>query len=288
MFGAYGHIRSITLSIEPSTQKHKGYAFVEFTVPEGAFMAVEYLNGVHLGGKSLKVGRPNNFPTELPSDIPRPLKTRIYVANVHELVGETELKAVFEPFGKIKACVLVPDAYQRKHKGYGYIEYFDMKHAQQAISQMHDFELGGRNLKLCKTIVGGDLPEGMEQVRSQRKVSSKLQEVAEKISTTVTEPLSESPVIFMQNIAEIEEIDKEFDEEIREECKKFGQVQKLYIHTDSEAPPNEKVCIFVLFAGKDEADVAISVMNGRWFGGRQIEARKYSKSKFLSGIYNAK
>lgn len=43
------------MSWDPVTQKHKGFAFVEYEIPEGAQLALEQMNGAMLGGRNIKV-----------------------------------------------------------------------------------------------------------------------------------------------------------------------------------------------------------------------------------------
>lgn len=61
-FLPFGPIKSINMSWDPVTQKHKGFAFVEYEIPEGAQLALEHMNGAMLGGRNIKVGRPSNMP----------------------------------------------------------------------------------------------------------------------------------------------------------------------------------------------------------------------------------
>ncbi len=44
------------MSWDPITQKHKGFAFVEYELPEAAQLALEQMNGVVIGGRNIKVG----------------------------------------------------------------------------------------------------------------------------------------------------------------------------------------------------------------------------------------
>jgi RNA recognition motif-containing protein len=55
-FLPFGPIRSISMSWDPLTQKHKGFAFVEFETPEGAQLALEQMNGVLVCGRNIKAG----------------------------------------------------------------------------------------------------------------------------------------------------------------------------------------------------------------------------------------
>ncbi|CAH1771202.1 2829_t:CDS:2, partial [Entrophospora sp. SA101] len=55
VFGQFGTIKSISMSLDPLTGKHKGFCFIEYETPEGASLALETMNGAEL------VGRPNNY-----------------------------------------------------------------------------------------------------------------------------------------------------------------------------------------------------------------------------------
>ncbi len=54
-FSPFGPIKSINMSWDPLTQKHKGFAFVEYDIPEAAQLSLEQMNGVMLGGRNIKV-----------------------------------------------------------------------------------------------------------------------------------------------------------------------------------------------------------------------------------------
>jgi half-pint family poly-U binding splicing factor len=55
-FIPFGPIKSINMSWDPVTQKHKGFAFVEYELPEAAQLALDQMNGVMIGGRNIKVG----------------------------------------------------------------------------------------------------------------------------------------------------------------------------------------------------------------------------------------
>ncbi|CAG8589253.1 1411_t:CDS:10 [Cetraspora pellucida] len=199
VFGQFGSIKSVSMSLDPLTGKHKGFCFIEFETPEGASLALESMNGAELGGRQLKVGRPNNYTAATAAGLLPPPKTRIYVSNVNEYVSEDDLLSIFESFGKIIHCALLPDLITRKHKGYGQsitpasfsneqpilslilapplgpstmavlqnailpsIPYLSM--AYTAVSSMNNFELGGLILHVGKAVIGGPLSEGMKAI----------------------------------------------------------------------------------------------------------------------------
>ncbi|CAG8532598.1 11152_t:CDS:10 [Dentiscutata erythropus] len=193
VFGQFGSIKSVSMSLDPLTGKHKGFCFIEFETPEGASLALESMNGAELGGRQLKVGRPNNYTAATAAGLLPPPKTRIYVSNVNEYVSEDDLLSIFESFGKIIHCALLPDLITRKHKGYGqsitpasfsnelsilslilapplgpstwlFIEFYDESAATTAVSSMNNFELGGLILHVGKAVIGGPLSEGMKAI----------------------------------------------------------------------------------------------------------------------------
>ncbi|CAM1302454.1 PUF60 (predicted), partial [Pycnogonum litorale] len=155
-FLPFGPIKSINMSWDPITQKHKGFAFVEYEMPEAAQLALEQMNSVMIGGRNIKVGRPSNMPQAQPiiEQIMEEAKSynRIYVASVHHDLTEKDIQSVFEAFGHIVTCRLMASNIPGKHKGYGFIEYDTTQAAQDAIASMNLFDLGGQYLRVGKAI----------------------------------------------------------------------------------------------------------------------------------------
>lgn len=54
-FLPFGPIKSVNLSWDPLTNKHKGFAFIEYDIPEAAQLSLEQMNGVMIGGRNIKV-----------------------------------------------------------------------------------------------------------------------------------------------------------------------------------------------------------------------------------------
>ncbi|MBN3275715.1 PUF60 factor, partial [Polyodon spathula] len=155
-FAPFGPIKSIDMSWDSVTMKHKGFAFVEYEVPEAAQLALEQMNSVMLGGRNIKVGRPSNIGQAQPiiDQLAEEARSfnRIYVASVHPDLSDEDIKSVFEAFGKIKSCTLARDPTTGKHKGYGFIEYEKAQSSQDAVSSMNLFDLGGQFLRVGKAV----------------------------------------------------------------------------------------------------------------------------------------
>lgn len=154
-FLPFGPIRSISMSWDPITQKHKGFAFVEYEMPEAAQLALEQMNGVIISGRNIKVGRPSNMPQAqaVIDEIQLEAKNfnRIYVASIHQDLTEEDIKSVFEAFGQIKVCELAMTSIPGRHKGYCFIEYDTSQATNDAIASMNLFDLGGQYLRVGRS-----------------------------------------------------------------------------------------------------------------------------------------
>ncbi|XP_016993935.2 poly(U)-binding-splicing factor half pint isoform X1 [Drosophila takahashii] len=155
-FTPFGPIKSINMSWDPITQKHKGFAFVEYEIPEGAQLALEQMNGALMGGRNIKVGRPSNMPQaqQVIDEVQEEAKSfnRIYVASIHPDLSEEDIKSVFEAFGPILYCKLAQGTSLHTHKGYGFIEYANKQAMDEAIASMNLFDLGGQLLRVGRSI----------------------------------------------------------------------------------------------------------------------------------------
>lgn len=155
-FAPFGPIKSIDMSWDSVTMKHKGFAFVEYEVPEAAQLALEQMNSVMLGGRNIKVGRPGSIGQAQPiiDQLAEEARAynRIYVASVHPDLSDDDIKSVFEAFGKIKSCMLAREPTTGKHKGYCFIEYDKPQSAVDAVSSMNLFDLGGQYLRVGKAV----------------------------------------------------------------------------------------------------------------------------------------
>lgn len=156
-FSPFGPMKSCSLSWDPILNKHKGFSFIEYDVPESAQLALDQMNNVLLGGRNIKVGRPSNMPQVMPI-VEEIMKeslnyNRIFVASIHADITENDLKSVFEAFGDIVSCRLIMDPIRpTKHKGIAYIEYKTSQSCTDAINSMNLFDLGGQFIRVGRCV----------------------------------------------------------------------------------------------------------------------------------------
>ncbi|KAI9101966.1 hypothetical protein DFS34DRAFT_612210 [Phlyctochytrium arcticum] len=377
VFSQFGFVRSVSMTMDPATAKHKGFCFVEYEVPEAAELALDLMNGAELGGRQLKVGRPNNYNPSVSSNLPPPSASRIYIANINEFVSESNIASIFEPFGKIVGCALLPDLVSRKHKGNGYIEFEEESSALAALASMNNFELGGQHLRLMKALVGGPLPDGMKSLDSlpqpttpiSAAVPASVLNVAHNINNTIAQKLGAqssilpvgtlsslnipntgllnpalqnvianvqarvseennaleenvsisasqrysimqklmrgtdinptsngadnqvaTPVITLKNMVVYKEVDDTLNDEIFEECSKYGSVIKVLIWVDpvkqsaDKMQPDDAVDIYVQFEGSEGAGRARNALDNRFFAGKRVKAQYASLSDFFKMV----
>lgn len=115
-----------------------------------------------------------------------------------------------------------------------------------------------------------------------------------------------SRVICLLNLVDPGDVDDSFETEVSEECAKYGQVLKVLIFETPKAPKDSAVRVFVQFDSPESAkrgnvrntsfwplavrlyfahtpscdNLAHTVMDGRFFGGRSIAARFFDEARF--------
>ncbi|KAL1359393.1 hypothetical protein HN51_004711 [Arachis hypogaea] len=89
-------------------------------------------------------------------------------------------------------------------------------------------------------------------------------------------------VLLLRNMVGPGEVDDELEEEVGSECAKYGTVTRVLIFeiTEPNFPTDEAVRIFVQFERSEETTKALIDLNGRYFGGRVVQASFYDEEKF--------
>jgi RNA recognition motif-containing protein len=72
----------------------------------------------------------------------------IYVGNLSYKMTEEELEAVFGQYGTVLSAKIVVDRETNRSKGFAFVEMEDDAAANEAISELNNKELGGRNLRV--------------------------------------------------------------------------------------------------------------------------------------------
>jgi len=75
----------------------------------------------------------------------------LYVSNLSfDKVGETELRDLFEQYGKVVDVRVIRDRETDRSRGFGFIQFKDSAEAERAIEALHRTEFYGRQLWITK------------------------------------------------------------------------------------------------------------------------------------------
>ena len=71
---------------------------------------------------------------------------KLYVGNLPYSVSDSDLQAMFEPFGTVESAQVIVDRDTGRSKGFGFVEMSSPQEGQAAIEGLHDKDVGGRKL----------------------------------------------------------------------------------------------------------------------------------------------
>ena len=104
---------------------------------------------------------------------------------------------------------------------------------------------------------------------------------------SVAKPLNGKPttVLLLRNVVLRGEVEETLEDEIADECEKFGNVVQVLIFevTEQSFAADEAVRVFVEFVDEEAAARAGAALNGRFFGKRVIKASYYELHKLDVG-----
>merc|ERR1712073_89915 len=90
----------------------------------------------------------------------------------------------------------------------------------------------------------------------------------------------ESRVPCLKNMVGSDEVDEQLQEEIEEECSKYGDVENVIIYQERQSEDDDAeilVKIFVEFGHPSHAKKGRDSLHGRFFGGRTVVAQVYDQ-----------
>jgi len=71
---------------------------------------------------------------------------KLYVGNLPYSVSDSDLQAMFTPFGTVESAQVIVDRDTGRSKGFGFVEMSNPQEGQAAIEGLHDKDVGGRKL----------------------------------------------------------------------------------------------------------------------------------------------
>lgn len=89
-------------------------------------------------------------------------------------------------------------------------------------------------------------------------------------------------VVLLRNMVGPGEVDPDLEDEVANECSKYGTVQSVMIFevTTAGYPDDQAVRIFVEFERMEQATKSVVDLGGRFFGGRTVSATFFDEDRF--------
>jgi len=129
-FSLFGSILSCKVSCD-ANGKSRGYGFVHYETEDAAKQAIERVNGMLIGEKTVEV---HPFRKRTERDSPADKFTNLYVKGCGKNFNEDKLKALFGPFGTIQSSSIMED---KTGRSFAFINYEGYEGAQAAVKELH-------------------------------------------------------------------------------------------------------------------------------------------------------
>lgn len=98
-----------------------------------------------------------------------------------------------------------------------------------------------------------------------------------------------SRILVLRNMVGPEDVDEDLENEITDECGKFGEVERVIIYQEKQGEEEDAdviVKIFVEFTNAKSLEKATESLNGRFFAGRIVKAEVYDQTSYDSKDYS--
>jgi len=213
-------------------------------------------------------------------------RRKIVVSGIPREFESKDVCTVFQAFGMVRSCELLPSTTQPElHCGTGIVEFATETSAKEATKTMHGFVLAGSALGVqpgnTVPVINARAVEPAPSMNSNGAVADLAREAGR--AAGARQPELPSRVLLLENLVAAGEADGELAEEVREECSQFGDVNKVTVY---EGRKDQGVRVFVRFEAEESGGRAAEALNGRWFGGRQVRAFTYSEDNYLGGDFD--
>mmetsp|Transcript_25506 Transcript_25506/g.66592 ORF Transcript_25506/g.66592 Transcript_25506/m.66592 type:complete len:512 (+) Transcript_25506:118-1653(+) len=263
-FSLFGNILSCKVASDPTGKSH-GYGFVHYETEEAAKQAIERVNGMQIGEKTVQV---TSFEKRNEREKPNIVNfTNIFIKNMPSDWTEEKIKEDFGKFGTITSMCVREDAKGRKM---AFINFETTEAAKAAIEEMHCKEMRtDEEIAAAKEEGKEDeaLPDGhpagkLYVQRAQTKLE-RSQELRDKFPAQRPDSRPQGVNLYVKNL------DENMDEaSLRALFETFGQI------TSAHAPADEKgKCKgfgFVCFQTPDEATKAVTEMHLKVVKGKPL------------------
>ncbi|XP_068235077.1 splicing factor U2AF 50 kDa subunit-like isoform X1 [Palaemon carinicauda] len=277
----------------------KNFAFLEFRSIDETTQAIAF-DGINFKGQSLKIRRPHDYQP-MPGMSEHPTLTmpgttsqipviagvvstvvpdsphKIFIGGLPNYLNEDQVKELLMSFGQLRAFNLVKDSATGLSKGYAFCEYVDVSLTDQAIHGLNGMQLGDKKLVVQRASVGAKNANAMAQAPVQIQVPG-LQ--LQSGTGPATEVLCLMNMVLPEELKDDEEYE-DIQEDIREECSRYGIVRSVEIPRPVEGVEVPGVGkVFVEFNSVLDCQKAQQNLTGRKFANRVVVTSYFDPDRY--------
>lgn len=74
----------------------------------------------------------------------------LFVKNIADEIEDTDLKVIFEKYGKVSSAKVVKDHNSGQSRGFGFVEMPDNNEALEALRELNGFDVKGKSLVISE------------------------------------------------------------------------------------------------------------------------------------------
>ncbi|KAG6539154.1 hypothetical protein ZIOFF_004307 [Zingiber officinale] len=229
-FSQIGPVVSVRLCQDVETNRSLGYAYINYSNPADAAMALDALNFTPLNNKPIRIMYSNRDPS-----IRKSGSANIFIKNLDKTIGNKGLHEIFCSFGNILSCKIATDAFGQS-KGYGFVQFDQEEAAQNAINRLNGMLVND------KPVYVGPFIRKQERENSAEKT---------KFCNVFVKNLSESTT----------------KEDLENIFGKYGKITSAVVMTEEDG--KSKCFGFINFENPDDAAQAVQELNGQKFDDKE-------------------
>jgi len=230
------------------------------------------------------------------ASISNPIERRIYVGGLPYELTEEHIKLPFSSFGPITMIDMPREGSTGRSKGFCFVEYATKEMAEQAMSTMNGFELGGRAIKVgrsnhpTQTASSATSTIGAPAAGAQQSFADRIAQIRAQAAMAVAAKASGNAPD-TQNVAAImglptegTEVDRKVyvgqvhsavvSDQLKAVFQCFGNVLSVWLSPDPAQPGGHKGYGFIEFDNPKSAEEAINNMNGFELCGKNLKVGK--------------
>jgi polyadenylate-binding protein len=282
-FSLFGNILSCKVQCDREG-KSQGYGFVHYETDEAAKQAIERVNGMQIGDKTVEVAL---FVKNTDRDQPEKAFTNLYIKNLPADCNDDKIKELFGGYGAITSCCVMADP---KGRNFAFVNFENTDDAKKCVEEMHgkDLRTDEEKAKAAedkgeddKDDDDGKLYVQRAQTKQERARAFKQQSAAREGAATSTAAAGVN--LYVKNLD-----DSTDDDSLKALFEQFGTVTSVSAVKDEGGKC--KGFGFVSFQSPDDATKAVTEMHLKVVKGKPLYVglaeKKEARAERLRSRYN--